>query len=207
VERRLEELVRRAADAGVQRVVCVSSAGAAEGTSEFRLERAVEAAGLPMVALRPTMLLQTLSHEHRVDIAVRETLRLPLGSTGMALIDAADVADVVVKAVTDPPAAMARGGTFTLTGGAAVSPQEIAECLSAHLGRCIRSVPLTFREYRRSLVASGRSVEGVHAALLQNAAMRVVVGGRVVDTVERLLGRLPMSLDRYVGTHLSDWQS
>jgi uncharacterized protein YbjT (DUF2867 family) len=205
VARHLEDLIRRAAASGVQRVVCISSAGAAEGMYEFRLERAVEAVGLPVVVLRPAMLFQTLSDEHRAEIRVDGILRLPVGPLGLAMIDAADVADVVALAVTDPPARMARGGTFTLTGGAVVSSQDVAECLSRHLGRPVRTLPLPFGEYRRTLVASGGPLDAVHASLLQNAAMRASIGGRVIDLVEGLLGRPPATLDDYVLAHHGDW--
>jgi uncharacterized protein YbjT (DUF2867 family) len=203
--RHLEDLIRRAAESEVQRVICVSSAGAVEGMYEFRIERAVEAAGLPMVVLRPAMLLQTLSEEHRSEIRADDILRLPVGPLGLAMIDAADVADVVALAVTDPPARMSKGGTFTLTGGAVVSSHDVAECLSRHLGRRVRTLPLPFRQYRRTLVASGRPLDAVHARLLQNAAMRASIGGRVIDMVEGFLGRPPATLEDYVVAHRCDW--
>lgn len=127
---------------------------------------------------------------------------MPAGDGRSAFIDVGDVAAVAAKVLLDPGHSE-RG--FSLTGPAALSFYEIAEILSAVLGRPIRYHPPGILRFIRD-----RRAEGVPLgmALVMTALYTVQRMGRaaeVTEDVARLLGRPPVDFRSYAQRTAHVW--
>ena len=87
-----------AVESGVPRLVLMSGRG--EEESE-RGEQAVRYFGAELTALRSTWFAQNFSETFWRDLVQGDEVALPAGSTPEPFVDAADVADVAVAALTD----------------------------------------------------------------------------------------------------------
>ncbi|MEM1314280.1 MAG: NmrA family transcriptional regulator, partial [Pseudomonadota bacterium] len=101
------------------------------------------------------------------------------------IIDVDDIADVAVAALTEDRHA---GALYEVTGPRLMSFAEMADALSAALGRPIRHLPITFDEFHASVARAG----GADVADVFTAIAKETLDGRnaqVTDGVHRALGR------------------
>ena len=74
------------------------------------------------------------------------------------------------------------------------------------LGRVITYQPVGLLAYRRDLVAEGLPSAFVNVQLLINVVARLGLAARVDDTLPRLLGRPPLTLQQYIEDHRDLWR-
>ncbi|GAB7182964.1 NAD(P)H-binding protein [Kitasatospora sp. Ki12] len=140
-----DTLLSAAADAGIERVVLVSSQVSAtrpEAASHARLrefEAAVRTSGLDFTVLRPGGFASNA-------FAWAETVRAdrrvfaPFGDVALPVVDPADIAAVAAAALREDGHA---GRTYELTGPAPISPREQAAALAGALGEEVTFVELS----------------------------------------------------------------
>ena len=103
-------------------------------------------------------------------------------------LDAEDIADVVVEALTDDKHI---GKLYELTGPRLMTIAEAAAALSEAIGRPLQYVPVTAADYAEGLIASGFPAE---EAMPIAGLIAEVLDGRnsyLTDGVEQALGRKP----------------
>src|SRR2546426_3404844 len=129
--------------AGVQHIVKFSAIGADDRNSGSRFirwhaeaEDYLEASGLAWTHLRPNMFMQNLLGS-TPSIAGEGAFYSPLGDARVAHVDVRDIAAVAVKALTDRGH---EGKAYTITGPEALTYTEVAEKLTAALGKPVRYV-------------------------------------------------------------------
>lgn len=140
--------------------------------------------------LRPTWFNQNFSEDFFNDGVVAGHLALPTGEGREPFVDADDIADVAVAALTDPRHA---GETYELSGPAALSFRDAVAHIAQASGRPITYEPVPAEVYRDSLVSYGLDAEyaGELVALLTGIAEGK--GEYLSDGVHRALGRPPRS--------------
>ncbi|MFF6772073.1 SDR family oxidoreductase [Streptomyces sp. NPDC012637] len=139
--------VDAAVRAGVERVVMLSTIGAAAGSPTVffdqhgRLEDHVRASGIPSTVLRAAHLMSNILGSAPT---IRQAGRffLPAGDAPIAMVDPRDVAAAAVAALAEPAGAEPGGRTYELTGPAAITYGEVAERLTAAVGRPVEYVPV-----------------------------------------------------------------
>ena len=192
-----------AKEAGVRHIVKVSVGGTAADAPVMlaRVHHAAEEhlarSGVAATILRPVYFLQNLYASIptiRGDGAIYDAN----GTAPMAVIDAADVAAVAVACLGD---ARHFGQTYTLTGPAAVTCDEIAAALSRASGRAIRHVSIPQEAYAEALIGAGLP-EGLarDLALLSYFASQGYLA-TVTPDVERILGRPGHTLEEFAQAH------
>lgn len=129
----------QAAEAGVERLVVLSQFGS-EPDSPVRflryhaaVEQHVRDIGVDYTFLRPNLFFQGFLAFAGL-IAEHSTLSAPIGTAAVSAIDVRDIAEVAAAALIEDGHQRA---TYTLTGPAAITHEEIAEALGAALGRTI----------------------------------------------------------------------
>ena len=172
-----------AVQSGVPRLVLLSGRG--EPESE-RAEQAVSDTGAELTVLRSTWFMQNFSEDYMLEHVLSGEIRLPGGDVPTPFLDADDIADVAVAALTDERHI---GELYELTGPGSLTFADVAAEISAATGRDLRYVPITIEEHEAECFAHGVAPEVVE---LLTYLFNEVVDGRNADTtdgVRRALGR------------------
>ena len=134
-------------DAGVRRVVLLSSQGVGTGRHRPHLEDAVTSSGLGWTLLRPGGFASN-DMAWAEPVRAHRTVFAPFPDVAIPVIDPADIADVAAAVLIDGH----EGRTYELTGPAPISPRQRAAAIGAALGAEVRFVELTRAEARAQMV-------------------------------------------------------
>ncbi|MGY0231355.1 SDR family oxidoreductase [Longispora urticae] len=146
-------LLDAAVDAGVKRIVLVSSQVSAtrpDAPSHHRLrqfEAAVRASGVDHTILRPGGFASN-AFAWAESVRTRRVVLAPFADVALPVVDPADIAEVAAAALTGPGHA---GRVYELTGPEAISPRRQAEVLAGALGEEVAFVELSRAEARAHL--------------------------------------------------------
>jgi uncharacterized protein YbjT (DUF2867 family) len=180
-----------ALDRGVRRLVLLSGRGEEEAE---RSERAVQETGADLTVVRCAWFMQNFSEDFLVDSILDGEVVLPAADQREPFVDADDIADVAVAALTDDRHI---GETYELTSPRLMTfPDAVGE-IAAASGRRINYVPVSADEYAAGAVEHGVPEEfvGFLTYLFSD-----VLGHNayLTDGVERALGRQPRDFSDYV---------
>jgi uncharacterized protein YbjT (DUF2867 family) len=180
-----------ALDWGVRRLVLLSGRGEEEAE---RSERAVQETGADLTVVRCAWFMQNFSEDFLVDSILDGEVVLPAADQREPFVDADDIADVAVAALTDDRHI---GETYELTSPRLMTfPDAVGE-IAAASGRRINYVPVSADEYAAGAVEHGVPEEfvGFLTYLFSD-----VLGHNayLTDGVERALGRQPRDFSDYV---------
>ncbi|GLV92073.1 NAD(P)-dependent oxidoreductase [Streptomyces lavendulae subsp. lavendulae] len=199
--------VDMAAHAGVEHVVKISAPAAepdspvAVSRGHHAVEQHLRALGLSHTVLRPYAFMQNL-----LRLAPGVAQGAILGAMGEApcnYIDCRDIADVAAAALTRPDIA---GGTYALTGPEAVTHGELARRISILTDHRIRYVNLAPDELRDHLVRSARMPAWLADHVTEIQQLAVARPEHPNDTVSRILGRPPRTLDAFLHEHRDNFR-
>ncbi len=173
---------------GVRRLVLLAGRGE-EGAVAG--EDALKASGCDWTVVRAGWFNQNFSESFFLGPVRSGELVLPAGDAVEPFVDADDIADVVVAALTDDRHI---GRTYELSGPRPLSFHDVARELSAATGRTIAYVPVGTDDYRAALREAGEPEEFADLFILitdgRNAAP--------VHGVREVLGREPKDFTDYV---------
>lgn len=193
---RIARLVAAAVDAGVRRLVLLSSPGAdVEGHPLHATDLAVRESGLEWTVLRPNWFSQNFSEDFWLPAIRSGTLAIPAGQGRVPFIDAEDIAEVAAAALVEDRHA---GQVYDLTGPRAISFGEAVELIAAASGRPVRYVDVAPEEFRQQQLSYGLSAAA--AERLTGLLVSISSGGHeeLHDGVERALGRAPRRFEDFV---------
>jgi uncharacterized protein YbjT (DUF2867 family) len=188
---RVQSLVDLAVASGVRHLVLLSGRGEEEAQ---RAEQVVMASGADWTILRSSWFSQNFSEDYLIDPILSGEVILPAGDVVEPFIDADDIADVAVAALTEDGH---KGQFYELTGPRLLTfAQAVAEIAKA-TGREIQYVQISPEAY-----ASALEAEGVPADFmwLVNYLFTTILDGRnahLTDGVRRALGREPRDFSDY----------
>ncbi|MGW0177500.1 NAD(P)H-binding protein [Rhodococcus sp. NPDC003322] len=188
------DLQRRAVDAavaaGVRRIVYVSFVGAAPdctftfGRDHWHTEQAIRDSGLVFTFLRDNLYLDLMP----ALVGHDDLIRGPAGHGRAAMVARADVIEVAAAVLAGD---RHDGHTLNLTGPAALSLADVAEALTAALGRPIRYHRETLDEAYASRARYGAQQWEVDGWVSSYTAIANGDLSRVSGDVRRVLHRDP----------------
>ncbi|MEM1010842.1 MAG: NAD(P)H-binding protein [Planctomycetota bacterium] len=190
-----------AREQGVTRLVLLSGRGE-EGAEAC--ERTVAAAGVPTTVVRASWFMQNFSEGPFLDFVMSGTIALPAGEALEPFIDADDIADVAVAALTEDGHA---GETYELTGPTAITFADAAAEMSKATGRAIRYEDIPHDAFVDGLRDAGLPADYVD---LLDYLFTVLLDGRNSETkdgVRRALGREPRSFADYARDAAESWKA
>jgi uncharacterized protein YbjT (DUF2867 family) len=169
----------------VQRLVLLSGRGEPEA---MRAEQAVQATGACWTVVRCSWFNQNFSEGHLLESVLSGEVALPVDAVLEPFVDAEDIADVAVAALTDDRHAER---TYELTGPRSLRFAEAVGEIADACGRPVRFVPVTMGEFAAAL--RDAEVPEPEIALLCYLFTEVLDGRNAcpVDGVLRALGRPP----------------
>jgi uncharacterized protein YbjT (DUF2867 family) len=180
-----------AVQAGVRRLVLLSGRGEEEAQ---RAEEVVQQAGVDWTIVRCAWFSQNFSESYLLEPLLSEELVLPAGDVPEPFVDAEDIADVAVAALTEDGHA---GEVYELTGPRLLTFAQAVVEISEAAGRDIRYVPVSVEEYASSLVEEHVPAEVVS---LLTYLFREVLDGRnahLTEGVRRARDREPRDFSDY----------
>lgn len=204
VRRDLLPFVDAAVAAGVSRVAFLSVQGAERirVVPHRTVERHLEGTGVEWTFLRAGYFLQNLLSVHRVEIRDRDEISVPAGGGRTAFVDARDVAEVAVLALTEPGH---ERRAYELTGATAATYGDVAAVLSDVLGRAVRYPAPSPAAYVRGSRHHGMPWPLVLTTLVLYTTARLGLAGRTSPELGSLLGHPPRDVRRFVEDHAAAW--
>jgi uncharacterized protein YbjT (DUF2867 family) len=186
----VRELTEYAKNAGVSRLVLLS--GRNEGEAE-RAEEVVKAAGLEWTIVRAAFFAQNFSEGAWLDEVLAGSVSLPVRDVQEPFVDADDIADVVVAALTDDRHV---GQLYELTGPRLISFGDAVSEIGAAARRDIGFVLVSIDDYVAALTEYGMPPDFIW---LLNHLFTEVLGSKaqLADGVQRALGREPKDFSDY----------
>lgn len=188
----IRALTGLAVELGVKRLVLLSGRGEEEAQ---RAEQVVQEAGAEWTVVRSSWFNQNFSENYLLEPLLAGEVVLPAGDVPEPFVDAADIADVAVAALTEDGHA---GQIYELTGPRLLTFEEAVAEIAEATGREIRFVSVSVDDYAAAL--EELDVPADYTWLL-TYLFREVLDGRnasLTDGVQRALGRPPRDFADYV---------
>ena len=183
-----------AVESGVQRLVLLSGRGEEEAQSAEQAVREVgEEAGVEWTIVRCAWFMQNFDENFLLEPILAGEVALPSGNVPEPFVDADDIADVAVAALTEDGHA---GEIYELTGPRLLTMEEAVSEISRATGRQIRFVPVTLDEF---VGAAYGDLPPEFLSFLTYLFGEVLDGrnAHLTDGVRRALGREPKDFSDY----------
>ncbi|SMQ63472.1 Uncharacterized conserved protein YbjT, contains NAD(P)-binding and DUF2867 domains [Altererythrobacter xiamenensis] len=184
-------LVGRAKLQGVERLVLLSGRGETEAQA---CERIVQGSGLEWTVVRASWFNQNFSEGAFIDMVLGGAITLPAGDMPEPFVDADDIAEVVVAALTEDGH---NGEAYEVTGPRLMTMADVAAELSEATGRQIDFIDVPHDAFVDGLAKSGAPHDVVW---MLDYLFSTVLDGRnahLTDGIERALGRPPRDFADY----------
>ena len=180
-----------AVSSGVRRLVLLSGRGEEEAE---RAEQVVQASGADWTILRATWFSQNFSEAFLIDAVRSGTIALPAGGVKEPFVDADDIADVAVAALTQDGH---QGQLYELTGPRLLTFEDVVGEMAKASNRPLTFLRITPGQYAEALQQHG--VPDDFAALVMYLFTTVLDGrnASLADGVQLALGREPRDFAEY----------
>jgi uncharacterized protein YbjT (DUF2867 family) len=188
----IEQFTKLAVKKGVQKLVLLSGRGEEEAQ---QCERVVMAAGVDWTIVRASWFCQNFNEGNFLEPILAGHVALPAGDMGEPFIDADDIADVAVAALTE------EGHTnklYEVTGPRLLTFKDAVAEIAKATGRTINYEQVPIKEYSAVLAEYGLPKDIIW---LVTYLFTEVLDGRnqyVADGVEQALGRKATDFSEYV---------
>jgi len=199
----LPELLSEASDAGVERVVLLSSSAAPGGdlsnaVARYHVlsERAVRDSGMPWTFLQPNSFMSN-TLRWLPQLQEGDVVRLPFADVVISTIDPADLGAVAAKAMATSEL---EGRELRLSGPEALCPADQIRILGSAIGRNLRFEPQSNEEAREEMSAAmpAEYVDAFFSFFVDGTIDETTV----LPTVREILGREPRSFAQWVASHV-----
>jgi len=192
-------VVEAAGRAGARHIVKISVAGGPDagtqiGRWHWTTEKQIEASGIGFTMLRPNLLMQQALATYAPSIAATGTFSAPFGTGKVALVDARDVAAVAVCALTGEGHDQK---IYDLTGPEALTHDEMADQISAAIGRKVSFVHVPPEYARKQMLASGIARWLADDMLVLAASFREGYGAAISNAVFEVTKTRPRTFGQF----------
>ena len=194
--------------AGVKHLVYLSSLESVPDSknpitqNHVAAENYIRASGMDWTIMRPTFFMQNFE-TYAPRIKEAQQIVMPVGTGTVSATDLRDVGEVIREVLTKPGH---DGKSYDLTGPELLTFTEIAERFSKVLGITVEFIDQPMEEFAELLRKIGLSEWRVDAVCKELEAIGAGVVDHTTDTIEAILGRPPISLEKYIGDHIDLFQ-
>jgi uncharacterized protein YbjT (DUF2867 family) len=165
-------------------------------------EQVLAWSGLPVVTIRPTILLETFLPLVTSSVRERGRIELPFGRGKTSPVAAADVARVIAAILSEPRPHVGR--VYELTGPRSQDMDGVAREYAAALAREVTYNDVAPEAWRLSLQGAGLSEHLTQHLITMGELNRAGRYDRMTDTVERMTGRAATSVHDFVSLHAAE---
>jgi uncharacterized protein YbjT (DUF2867 family) len=196
------DIIGRAADSGVRRVVLLSTQGAATRPHDTTrmvvraVEDALRGSGLDWAILRPGGFASNALWWAE-SVRTQRVVAAPFGDVGLPVIDPADIAEVAAACLLD---GRHTAGVYELTGPEVITPRRQTRAIAAALGTPVRFHELTRAEARAAMTRNMPAELADDTLDILGSPSPAEV--RISPDVERVLGRAPRAFADWAARHV-----
>lgn len=186
------KFAKLAVEMGITRLVLLSGRGEAEAE---RAEQVVAESGADLTIIRSTWFMQNFSEGDFRGQLLSGEVTLPAGDMVEPFVDADDIADVAVAALTEDGHV---GQLYELTGPRLLTFAEAIAEIAHATGREIRYAPVSVAEFAGVMASQDVPSEAIE---IFSFLFGEILDGRnahLVDGVQRALGREPRDFTEFV---------
>ncbi|MGY0037262.1 SDR family oxidoreductase [Pedobacter sp. NJ-S-72] len=187
----IESFSRLAVENGVEKLVLLSGRGEEEAQ---RCEKIVMNAGAEWTIVRASWFFQNFSESYFLEDLLAGQVNLPVGAIGEPFVDADDIADVAIAALTQEGH---HGQVYEVTGSRLLTFKQAIEEINTAAGKAIQYQQVSADEYVASLVSS--QIPEEYVSLLTYLFTQVMDGRNsyTVNGIEKAIGRKPTDFSEY----------
>ncbi len=190
---------------GVQHIVKQSVMGAEDEAFSLALlhrpvEKAIESSGMAWTFLRASSFMQNVVTFMSETIKAESAFYSASGEAKITHVDVRDIAAVAVKALTEPTHA---GQAYTLTGPEALTYDDLAQELSAVLGRSISHISLSPEDLKHGMLAEGMPEAIADRMLDLERYYREDQASRITKDIQQVTGHEPRQFAQYIRDYAS----
>ena len=180
---------------GIRRLVLLSGRGEEEAQrAEQALQEVVGGTGIDWTIVRCAWFMQNFDENYLLEPILAGEVALPSGNVPEPFVDADDIADVAVAALTEDRHA---GQLYELTGPRLLTMEEAIGEISYATGREIRFVPVSLEEYEAVLAEADVPPEFLSFLTYLFGGVLDGSNASLTDGVRRALGRDPKDFSDY----------
>src|ERR671919_439678 len=184
-----------AARNGVRSLVLLSGRGEEEAQSaEQALREVGEEAGVEWTIVRCAWFMQNFDEYFLLEPILSGEVALPSGDVPEPFVDADDIADVAVAALTEDRHI---GELYELTGPRLLTFADAVSEISRAVGREVRYVPISIEDFAADAADQGVPSEVVEMLTFIFGEVLDGRNARLADGVQRALGREPRDFSDY----------
>lgn len=170
-----------------------------------KIEKYIEAAGLPYCHLRPSFFMQNVTGVHAFEIKYFDRIVIPVKNAVTSFIDAEDIGELAATVLTNPE--QHQNTAYSITGPEALPYTKVAEIMSEELGRKIvyaNPKPSFAKKYWREV----RGLDKGYVTVMGMLYMMTRFGGaKTVTTVfEEVMGKPARTYREFVKKNSAAWQ-
>ncbi|NEQ47425.1 MAG: SDR family oxidoreductase [Leptolyngbya sp. SIOISBB] len=192
----------------VQHIVKQSVMGAEDEAFSLALlhrpvERVIESSGMAWTFLRASSFMQNVVTFMSETIRAESAFYSASGEAKIAHVDVRDIAAVAVKALTEPTHA---GHAYTLTGPEAITYDDLAQELSAVLGRSISHISLPPEDLKHGMLAEGMPEAIADRMLDLERYYREGQANHITNDIKQVTGHEPRRFAQYLRDYASSLQ-
>ncbi len=181
-------LVEEAEKQGIQHVVFIASYP--------NVMEAIEETGMNYTFLKANFFMQNFEMYQTEDIRDKNQIFLPVGEGEAPFIHARDIGEVAAEVIENP--GKYKNEKLYITGPESMDHFRAAEIFSEVLGREITFENPSDETYRKVMEERGMQQKHIDAMIAVFGKIRSGKVAQKSDTVEKILGRPPLSLTQYV---------
>ncbi|MCC5669505.1 SDR family oxidoreductase [Nostoc sp. CHAB 5784] len=196
-----EALVDEAKKAGVKQIVKLSVLGAnSQANSRFlkwhaQIEQKIKASGIAYTFLRPNAFNQNWVPIYAPSVVADGMIYAPAEDCKISWVNTRDIGAVAARVLTESGH---EGNTYEITGPDALSYAQIAEKLSALVGKKVTYVSVPDEGARQSIISSGAPNWYADGFVELYQFYRQGGGAVVTETVKQVTKTKPRSLEAYL---------
>jgi len=204
-----ENMIDASAAAGVRYIVLNSALGAGDYAKSFpswhrKVEDKLKATGISFTILRPNSFHQNVLTYFAPSIRGQGVFYSSMGNARVSFLDVCDIAVVAARALAGREHS---GKTYELNGPEAVTYSELGAKISKHAGRTVRYVDIPAEAQRKAMLDQGMPAWQVDALLDLQGYYTSGKGGAVDPLLQTLLGRPPITIDRFLAEFTGEFRS
>ncbi|MDJ0762401.1 MAG: SDR family oxidoreductase [Myxococcota bacterium] len=169
-----------------------------------KVERHVEKSGIGYTFIRPNWFMQNFSAGMMLPSILESSgIFLPAGEAKTSFVDTWDIAEIAVRALTEDGHASAE---YTVTGGQALTYGEVAAIISEAAGKEVQYHPISDEQAAQGLAEAGFGPDQIQFMLGLFSMVKQGYTERVVDDVNKVLGRPPGDFANFAKQNAAAWR-